>query len=903
MLGQLLVLAAAAAGIIRSVWPAVAPQTATAAGLLAGPALFGAAAALGMYLVPGPPGVVVGWVTVLGAALGFCRRDRRLLSTLLPGRGRTVLWLVAFMIALSARQQYWIPDAMVHAPLSASLMAGVFPPRFPWSPDVPAIYHFLPELVIGAFNLGLGPGLVLTTELVGAFVAAALAMLVVAVAAEHRAHRLAMALMLPMLLSPGLWTLVLFTERPAAALLAIPVGLPEAGLRAALGSVYVPDLASAATAPIQAAPPNIINPHFIWSYGLAITIALLATAQARHRAAGAAVGALLLSALSAIDETIFVAVLSALGGYAAFSVLRDRHRWRCQIPLLLALVCGSGLALVQGGVLTDLLFHAPPTAEVLGLHSPTAELAWLGEVLAVGGGLGVVSLGTLAVLLLGAGAAYLARSVVLAIVVAMGMALFAGFVLVHFPASPQDIARLEGHALNLGMIALAIGLAVGTARLRNRGVLYGGTLLFAGLVLWPTVADSVGRIAEAVADGPRLYVAGTRPVEHTPSFSTRSQLDAEIADHRSLLEAVSAIVGPDDRILTARPKLISAGTGRPTPLGYAEWPHYVALSGPEYQDAVRFLDGAALRELGIDYVHANATMLGGMSEEARRRLASPTEFRLVHESPAPKTDALYAVVPQSQVSEAPAPLSFRSLAQLAEGRRVLISSATHPLVRLPLYYTLRTNEHLYGRWDDPAHFRRDVRIHPPTGATVDLIALPDSLYPSPLDPVHRIPVWSAERVQVFDLTSKVSGQAAPPPIRVAGRSLLDPSGIQITSRPRWPESWTGTDWVLYREVEPGTGIPAILEPGRRWFPGLLAPQHPEQRIAVRFNAARGQLEQRSGNDGWIGLGESAGTLPPDAHVLTLRFSAQGEPVFFVPIAVIALDGEQPHDRVFELDGA
>jgi len=82
------------------------------------------------------------------------------------------LWLAIFVVALSARQQYWIPDAMVHAPLSASLMAGVFPPRFPWTPDVPAIYHFLPELVLGALNLGLGPGLALTTEILGAFVAA-----------------------------------------------------------------------------------------------------------------------------------------------------------------------------------------------------------------------------------------------------------------------------------------------------------------------------------------------------------------------------------------------------------------------------------------------------------------------------------------------------------------------------------------------------------------------------------------------------------------------------------------------------------------------------------------------------------------------------------------------------------
>ena len=174
---------------------------------------------------------------------------------------------------------------------------------------------------------------------------------------------------------------------------------------------------------------------------------------------------------------------------------------------------------------------------------------------------------------------------------------------------------------------------------------------------------------------------------------------------------------------------------------------------------------------------------------------------------------------------------------------------------------------------------------------MDLIALPDSLYPSPLDPAHRAPAWAGGHVRLYDLTMPVPGPTAAPPIHVDGRSLLDASGIQITSLPGWSDSWTGTDWVLYREAEPSTRVPAILERGQRWFPGQLAPQNPGQRIAVRFNASRGQLEHRLADGAWSAVGDAAGALPAGSYVLTLRFSADGRPVFFVPIAVMALGGK------------
>ena len=186
---------------------------------------------------------------------------------------------------------------------------------------------------------------------------------------------------------------------------------------------------------------------------------------------------------------------------------------------------------------------------------------------------------------------------------------------------------------------------------------------------------------------------------------------------------------------------------------------------------------------------------------------------------------------------------------------------------------------------------------------MDLVVLPDSLYPSPLDPAHRTPVWTANRTRVYDLTASVAGQAPTPPIGVDGPSILSSSGIEITSLPEWSEAWTGTDWVLYREAEPGSGVPAMLERGERWYPGQLAPKNPGQRVTIRFDASRGQMEYLGADGGWSAVGDARGALPDGSYVLTLRFWTQWRPAYFVPVAVMALGDDAPEDKVLTLQGS
>ena len=852
MLAQLLILSAAGAGVIRSVWPNVAPNVARSAGLIAGPALFGAVTAFAMYMVPGTAGVAAGWAVVLAVAIGVIWRHGLPPKTLLPGWHFGVLWLVVFVIALAARQQYWIPDAMVHAPLSASLLAGTFPPQFPWTPDVPAIYHFLPELVIGALNVGLGPGLALTTEILGAFVAAALAVLVVAAAADLGASRLTMALVLPLLLSPGLWTLVLFVDRPAAVQMPIPVGVPEAGLRAALGSLYVPDIGSAATTPVAAAPPNIINPHFIWSHGLAMTLALLAIARARHRLTGVLVLALLISALSAIDETVFVAVLLALGGYAAVSVLRDRRHWRRQGPLLMALASGTGLAVVQGGVLTDLLLHALGGVDVANLRVPAPELAWIGGVRAIGGGLGALTVGVVAILILSAAAAYAAKSVSLAVIVVMALALFAGFALLRFPASPADIARLEGHCPEFGddrhgdWACRRIGPTAPANRVTRRRPAPGR----AGRVAddcgldWPNRRGDRGRAS-------RLYVAGTRPSEAAPSFSMRSRVDAEIAKQRqALLDAVSPRTYlRGERILTSHVTLVTAGTGQTGPSGLRPM---AALPGAAWDLSTKMPCGFSTArhwtELGIDFVHVDA---GHAQCHVRRGTAPPClvvgippavsgpgaafrralRRRFAAARVGPKRRHLQASVRWLSWPRAVG-YSFRRPRTRSSACRCSTPSdrATVSLVE----------------WGDPGHFRRDVNIRPPTGEAVDLIVLPDSLYPAPLDPAHRAPAWAmAMAYLVYDLMAPdpvgTFGTADPCRREFPARPVRDPDHLAARMARYLDRHGLGAlsgSRAAHRHTGDTRARGAVVSGATR------APESRGQRITIRFDAARGQLEHR-----------------------------------------------------------
>ena len=115
----------------------------------------------------------------------------------------------------------------------------------------------------------------------------------------------------------------------------------------------------------------------------------------------------------------------------------------------------------------------------------------------------------------------------------------------------------------------------------------------------------------------------------------------------------------DARILSPVPYALTVATGRPNASGFTEILHTRPYTGPGYLDAVRLLEPAALRRLGIKYVHAPDDWANTLADRARRWLQDPSLFEpLIRDG----VHTLYRVQPAFLALEVqPAPGSFEAL--------------------------------------------------------------------------------------------------------------------------------------------------------------------------------------------------------------------------------------------------
>ena len=65
---------------------------------------------------------------------------------------------------------------------------------------------------------------------------------------------------------------------------------------------------------------------------------------------------------------------------------------------------------------------------------------------------------------------------------------------------------------------------------------------------------------------------------------------------------------------------------RPNASGFGGLVHLKPVEGPQYQDVLDYLDPAAARRLGFEYVHAPDTWVEGLPDEAVSRLNDPRLF-------------------------------------------------------------------------------------------------------------------------------------------------------------------------------------------------------------------------------------------------------------------------------------
>ncbi len=804
---QLIVLAVVGFVVARVALRQTDERMALAQGLVIGLALWGLITNVVLYAVPGLAGAAVGWglTLVLGAILAW-RAPHSIWPRPRVAAGFAVAFLVLFWLALASRQLLESPDPMLHLGLTAWIRAGGFPPELPWNPGMVVRYHHAADLLVGLLTPPVGPDLAFVQELLGAYAWTSLA-LVVATALLRRGSWKVALVIAPLLLTAGAWT---WTSLGGGILQGpFPAGLPAAGLGASLADIYWPSAGS--TGALEpTALHDIWTPAFTLGYALAFVVLEVATRSERAPWLGTLTLGVLVGFIGILATSLVPVVLVLWAALAAVHVMRTR----CAQA---AVRSGAGLALAGllllggGGAFTGILDVAPPSGLELAWDLNPRHWEALGTFEARAGGVGLLGLGPVVV----AGiAVVLARrdGLVVTLAAGTGLLLLAWLVL-SFPPAPWVLSRLAGHARNLALVALLLALAVRLSEtfakpLRhsresgNPGPIHPGAVhgsprtslvrpsyanaslsglaparwhyalaaLVAGLIVWPTVAAPLRGLGQAVGNGVQLANAGwveresldQNMAESTQRFQlpTMSERLASYIRDQPPLDLIRDHTPVDARVFTPEWPYWAASlaTGRPNNAGFAGLGHLIYYTGPEYLDALNYLEPAAIQRLGIEYVHATDTWAAGLPARARRWLTDPDFFRLLARD---GDEALYHVRPAFRNLEvAPHPESFEALRSVPPSMVVYLAPQLGWLHGLRVASVL-SHARLTGAIDtQPLHLMTPTpwTVEPLGDRVPDLVVLPVPVEPSLFPPVEWQLVWTdaAGGIAVYADTRRVA---------------------------------------------------------------------------------------------------------------------------------------------------
>ncbi len=898
LLAEFAALAAVGFVVVRAALRETDHRVALAQGLVVGPAIWGVVVNLVMYAIPGMPGAVAGWIFVLAlAAVLIWRAPKPVRPRLRTAAGFAIVALALFWVALASRQMLTTPDAPIHIGLAASLRAGGFPPEYPWNPGAPALYHYGLYLLGGLLAPPSGPDLAFVEELLGAYVWISL-FLVVATALLRRASGFAALAVVPLLLTAGAWTLR-FTDPDSILEAPVPTAIPSAGIRASLTDIYWPLL----RLPLDSRhdmPPNIWTPSFTLSYGLAFVV----IARAAHAGRRSWPTVLTLAALtgflgltsSILAPTVFV----LWTGLEAVWLIQSRRAGSMRRSDVIRSTFGLALAallLLAGSLSTVVLGDSASSGLSLGWSEHLMD-HWrlLGTLDRLPGGVGVLGLGPLAV----AGiAVLLARRdrLVQALAAGSGLLLLATLLLNYEP-NPADLNRIEGQARNFALFALLIALGVRLASLRPARWRFAAGAAIVALVTWPTAAAPVRNVGLAIGHGVEL--ANAQPSQRPRSFfegrfwleSIPSDLIAEYIRNNTAVEA---------RVFSPHRHSMTFATGRPNASGFAGLVHVKPRKGPEYLDVLGYLEPAAIRGLGFNYVHAPDEWVESLPEEAAARLNDPNLFELLVRG---ESESLYRVLPAFlSLDTPPAPGSYEAL------RRAVPASAT---VFLPKVFESKSlnrtawalsHTRLLGAIDGPdLHLRTPWRPEPLGDHVPDLVVTSAKFVPLMFPHASRQPIWWNDEIAVYALDGAVDPIMPSPPqsepfpfsVRVSDVRAVDDGRIAFTTTfdNRAPDQWSGQDWIVIATEAPPWHIPKqALSDGHitataMWFSGQIWPGSGTTSIAYEIDfLAPSMTFQYSGGE-LTPAGASETQSEPGVYTLAVRLRHEYKPDQWRDAAII-----------------
>ena len=879
---ELVVLAAVGFVVVRVALGQTDDRLALAQGLVVGLAVWGLIVNFAIYVIPGLAGALVGWVVTLtiGAGLAW-RRPKRIRPKPRVAAGIAVAVLALFWIALAGRQLVPSPDWAIHSGLISTIHAGgPHPPELPWHPGLAAPYHYGADLLVGLLTPPIGPDSAFATELLSAYIWVSYALIVGVMLLRHG---WLMAVLAPLLLSAGTQTFLFIS--PGVLQVPVPAGIPAPGLRASLASIYVDGLGESTTS-----PPNIWKPFFVLAYALALVV----LERVANRKDGAwlqrGVLALLVGFLGLVDEAVAPIVLGLWGVLEVVALVQAR-RARSIAGDALGAAAGPALAALLlaagGGVLTRVLSGGDAGALSLGWTDHTSLRPPLASFAALPGGIGVLSLGPL---LIAGGAVLLAGRNRLSLALAAGSGAFLVAALtLQYEYGQHDVTRLDGHARNFALLALLLALSLRLRALQPRWR-YAAAAVIVALVAWPAIVSPVRNLGTAVGRGVQLANAQRDQQGNRQVFTrfTSARVAAYIRDHTDI----------DARVLSRHPTDMSNATGRPNASGFTQAVHYVYGVGPEFSDAIRYLEPAAVRRLAIAYVHTTDTWIASLPDRARRWLNDPRLFeRLVADG----TDALFRVRPAFlELEVAPVPESYEALRQaVPPSATVYFAPATEEMHALRLASALAHARPVGELRPGHIHLRTDFGIEPLGENLSSLVVAPRWFTPAMFPPELRQPVWWNDWVAAYSPDGVVEpimpfAPAALPPlgVEVSDGQIIDERvrfTVRLTNRD--PDLWNGQDWLVLPmnasvPTYPGFGGPSSA----LWFAGNMASWQGTQRHSYEFDPRAGSLAVRA-DDGRFALVGGGDSLGPGRWTLALRliravhrgtYVAQ-EQVAFIPV--------------------
>ena len=440
---------------------------------------------------------------------------------------------------------------------------------------------------------------------------------------------------------------------------------------------------------------------------------------------------------------------------------------------------------------------------------------------------------------------------------------------------------------------LALGIRL-TGLPRARWRYAAGAAVFA-LIIWPTAAEVVRNVGLAVGNGVEL-VNAQQPQQRRSFFEGRFSLKSLPSDRiASYIHNNTAV---DARMFSPYPDSMTYATGRPNASGFAGLIHLFSTRGPEYQDVLRYLEPAAVRRIGFEYVHAPDEWVDGLPDEAAARLNDPRLFELLVRD---GSESLYRVLPAFLKLDAPpAPASYEALRQAIPASTTVLLPRIFGSTHSTRAAWALSHARLFGVIDpEVLHLRTSGQIEPLGDNMPDFVIAPASLVPWMFPAAARQPIWWNEETAVYALDGAVepvmsSPRAQPLPFEVQLSNVHAADGriaFTATFNDRAAGRWTSQDWIMIATEVPPWDLPTqLLHDGTpaiaMWFVSHLNPGKGTSSLAYEFDFLAPSLAVRREHGALKPLDRSEAVLGSDSYVLAVRLRHEYQPGYWRDAAII-----------------